>query len=87
MATVTLGSNANNSLTALKFVPGVNGMAAADVASIDNLIRTDFTGILYLPGGRGIIQAKPGDYIGVDNKGWPIIVSAYSIANAAWTHT
>ena len=99
MATLTLGTNATTSLTALLFKPGANSMTAADVATIANAIKTDDavqgylngawsqTGLVYLPGGRGVIQMKPGDYIGVDNKGWPIVVSAYSIANGAWTHS
>ena len=46
-------------------------------------------GELYLPGGRGIIRLKPGDYIGVDHYGWPIVVSAESIADpsSSWAHS
>jgi hypothetical protein len=102
MATVTLGTNANNSLTALPFKPGLgSGMSAADIATINQLIiggnrssgraliggRFDSAGILYLPGEKGEIRMEPGDYIGVDNRGWPMVVRADSIASGAWTHT
>lgn len=102
MATSTLGTTANNSLTSLMFARGYNsGMAAADVATINNLIRDNVNtthprmggsyfsveGMLYLPRQRGMIKLEPGDYVGVDSQGWPIVVSANSIANAAWTHT
>jgi hypothetical protein len=100
MSTVTLGTNATNSLTALPFKPGLgSGMAAADIATIEQAIkgdnrsgpaiggRFDSAGILYLPADRGWIQCQPGDYIGVDNRGWPIVVRADSIASGAWTHT
>ncbi len=101
MATITLGTTANNSLSpALKFLPGWNsGMAAADEASIANAIKDDLTngnpvvkgafsynGVLFVPN-RGHLQILPGDYVGVDSQGWPILVSANSIANAAWTHS
>jgi hypothetical protein len=99
MATVTLGTNANNSLTALAFNPQA---AIADFASIEALIKQQAnpahyivpggfakSGTLYLPGGRGIIRLQPGDYIGVDHNGWPIVVSKESIADGStsWTHT
>lgn len=100
MATVTLGTNATTSLTALQFLPGLNsGMSAADIATINQLIkpanqiamprggRFDSSGILHLPGGEGYIQCKPGDYIAVDSRGWPIVVRADSAANGPWTHT
>lgn len=102
MATVTLGTNATTSLTALKFLPGFNsGMAAADIASINNLIKSQinltnplaggsyFTaeGVLYYPDQRGFVKLMPGDYVGVDSNGLPVWVSADSIANGPWTHT
>jgi len=43
-------------------------------------------GLLYVPN-RGILQVLPGDYVGIDSQGWPILVSKNSIANAAWTHS
>lgn len=96
MATKTLGTNAVNSLTAL--VEG-SGNSAADVASIALAIKDDringnpirpgaysLNGRLYIPN-RGSLLILPGDYVGVDNVGWPILVSANSIANGAWTHS
>lgn len=101
MATVTLGTTAQTSLTALKYLPGYgSGMLAADIATINNLIKDDINvahprwgggsfssnGILYVPN-RGPVQLYPGDYVGVDNEGFPIVVSKYSIANGNWVHT
>ena len=96
MATVTLGTTANNSLTALLSSPN---MVAVDLAQVVNLIKDDLNvahprmptawsqaGLLYVPN-RGILQVLPGDYVGIDSQGWPILVSKNSIANAAWTHS
>jgi hypothetical protein len=96
MATVTLGTNLTTSLTALSFS---GSMTAADVASITNGIKDDqvnglpifpgafsSTGLLYIPN-RGVLKVLPEDYVGFDNRGWPILVSKYSIANANWTHS
>lgn len=97
MSTVTLGTSATTSLTALAFQRG--GLAAADLATIYEGIKDDQVnthpifpgafssqGLLYIPN-RGILQVLPGDYVGIDSQGWPILVSANSIANAAWTHS
>lgn len=99
MATKTLGTTANNSLTALAFLQGIGSLAAADAAAINNAIKDDLnpahpiaggfsqgTGRLYVPN-RGQLVILPGDWVGVDSQGWPILVSANSIANAAWTHS
>ncbi len=101
MTTLTLGTNATSSLTALMMTPAP---VAADFATISQSIENDLTtgpqglgaalvgggwvqpGLLIIPN-RGILQVLPGDYVGVDSAGWPILVSAYSIANAAWTHS
>ncbi len=114
MATVTLGSNANNTLTAIRWIPG---MTVADFATIKALILNDgsqpggqlattapsakpvwpgalsSSGRLFVPN-RGVLQVLPGDYIGVDANGWPILVSANAIAGGttpsattSWTHT
>jgi len=40
-------------------------------------------GPLYIPGGRGVLIPHPGDVIAIDNTGWPILVSAASIAYSA----
>jgi len=101
MATITLGTNANNTLTAVAFSKGPATLSEADIATIaaaikwdgvnGNLIQPDSferTGLLYVPR-RGVLKVLPGDYVGVDSKGWPILVSSDSIAYAStsWTHT
>lgn len=99
MATVTLGTNATTSLTALAFLRGIGSLAAADVATLNNAIKDDLnvahpivggfsqsTGRLFIPN-RGQLIVRPGDYVGIDSQGWPILVSANSIANALWTHS
>jgi hypothetical protein len=95
MATSTFGTTANSSLTALLTS---RNMAAADIAAIANAIKDDlnvahpiypgaFSSLnqLYVPN-RGILQILPGDFVGVDSQGWPILVSANSIANSTWVH-
>ena len=94
MATVTLATNA-----VLTAMPYTYGMAAADAASIRLGIKNDKyplqpvfgrferNGLLYVPH-RGVLQMLPGDYVGFDSTGWPILVSAVAAATAAaWTHT
>lgn len=101
MATVLLGTNANNSLTALAFNTQA---AAADIAAIALGIKNDQIdiagahpvfpdafnkmGLLYVPN-RGILQVLAGDVVAIDNNGWPILVSADSIAygSSLWTVT
>lgn len=102
MATKTLGTSATTSLTALPFAFGYgSGMAAADIAAINNAIKYPTAanpvagggsfsadGLLYLPKSKGFIKLEPGDYIGVDAAtGWPIVVSALAIASGPWTHS
>jgi len=101
MATKTLGTTANNSLTAMLVAHG--GMAAADIATINQGIKYDggpegagnafpggwdlaSGGLLYIPR-RGVLKVMAGDYVAIDSQGWPVLVSANSIANAAWTHS
>lgn len=100
MATVTLGTTAQTSLTSLPFKHGYNsGMSAADIATIALAIKDDAVGLhpimgeafssngqLYIPR-RGFLKMLPGDYVGVDSQGWPILISANSIANGPWVHT
>lgn len=96
MATGTLGTNANNSLTSLI---NSGAMNTIDLAAIAQGVKNDLVngnpiwpgayaqnGLLYVPN-RGVLRVLPGDYVGIDSQGWPILVSANSIANAAWTHT
>jgi len=99
MSTLTLGTNATTSLTALAYLAGIGSMVPADQATIANAIKNDVNpahpiwpgafsanGLLFVPN-RGVLQMLPGDYVGVDDQGWPILVSANSIANGAWTHS
>lgn len=114
MATKTLGTNANNTLTAVQFS---KALSAADLATIQQAILNDMSidsgqaanaapsakpilpggfsasGLLYIPN-RGVLQCLPGDWIGIDANGWPILVSANAIAGGAapsavtsWTHS
>jgi len=96
MATATLGTPANNTLTAL---PMTGALAAADIAAIANAILNDLVngnpiwpgafaqnGLLYVPN-RGVLKVLPGDFVGVDTTGWPILVSKAAAATAAsWIH-
>ena len=101
MAVKTLGTTANNSLSpAIQFLPGYgSGISAADVATMALAIKNDLVngnpvfpqafssnGILYVPN-RGFLQMLPGDWVGVDSAGWPILVSKNSIATSNWVHT
>lgn len=101
MAVKTLGTNANNSITkALKFLPGYgSGMAPADIATLNNAILNDLNRLANVVGGsfsaggqlfvpnRGVLTILPGDWVGVDSRGWPILLSADTIANGPWTHS
>lgn len=103
MATVSVGTNANNSLTGLKFLPGYgSGMAAADIATISLGIKNDqinshpnvpeafsSNGLLYVPN-RGVLKMLPGDYVAFDTQsGWPILLSAraFSVGSSVWHHS
>lgn len=103
MATRTLGTTAQTSLTALAATPQP---VQADFATIANSIKDDgigsggggnpanpyiynsweLNGFLYIPN-RGRLIVYPGDWVGVDSQGWPVLISKNSIANAAWTHS
>lgn len=100
MATTTLGTNAATSLTSLKFLPGYgSGMAPADIAAINNAVKNDANPLAFITGGsfsaggqlfipnRGVLTVQPGDFVGIDSTGWPILVSANAIANGPWTVT
>lgn len=93
MATKTLGTTTTTILTAVQFA---KSLLAADVATIQQGIKDDkikvagqhpiyggdafsLSGQLYIPN-RGVLQMQPGDVVAVDNDGWPILVSASSIA-------
>ena len=96
MATSTLGTTLTTSLTSLVNNPVMN---VTDLATIVNGIKDDliithpvwpgaysYMDLLYVPN-RGVLKVLPGDYVGVDANGWPILVSAFSIATGGWTHT
>jgi hypothetical protein len=97
MSLGTLGTNANNSLTSIVWNPM---SPVADVAAIQAAIMTQNafqkiapgafsqSGRLAFPGRRGFILLQPGDYVGVDSHGWPVLVSNQAIAAAgsSWTH-
>lgn len=71
--------NPNNSLSAAG--PGVAGPQPPIGLAMTR------SGMLVIPE-RGILRMFPGDYIGVDGTGWPILVSARAAGTAsAWTHT
>lgn len=97
MATQTMGTSATNTLTALKYLRGIGSMNNTDLATINNAILDDLNvahprvrgafdsqGLLIIPN-RGVLKVLPGDLVGVDDEGWPVLVSAYSIANGNWT--
>ena len=101
MATITLGTNATTTLTAITFASSIS---AADFATIAQGIRNDkidvagshpilpdaFTrfGKLWVPN-RGYLDVLPGDVVAFDSDGWPILVSASSIGYAStdWAHS
>jgi hypothetical protein len=97
----TFGTTLTTSLSALVAGALTSNPAqdAADLSAIANAIKDDLNvahpimptawsqaNLLYVPN-RGILKVLPGDYVAVDSQGWPILVSANSIANAAWTHS
>jgi len=99
MATSTLGTAATTTLTAVPFSASAQSLAPADLATIVNSILNDqnpahplmptafsYMGLLYVPN-RGVLQVLPGDFVGVDGNGWPILVSKNSAAGASWVHT
>lgn len=101
MSTKTMGTSTTSGLNpAIKFLPGYgSGMSAADIGTMARAIKNDSTGLhgiwpeafsangkLYVPN-RGVLTILPGDWVGVDANGWPILVSAYSIATGGWSHS
>ena len=63
-----LASTANTTKNTYLAVPNVD----------ENWLQKN--GVLMFPGGRGQITLKPGDRVGVDSSGWPIVISAASLA-------
>lgn len=83
---------------------GQSGFLASDFAAIANAIKDDQiishpvdsgafmqNGMLFVPN-RGVLRVLPGDFVGVDARGWPILVSADAITPtgggpvSSWTH-
>ena len=69
----------------------------ADMATIAQAIKDDlnpahptwpgafsFDGILFVPN-RGNLVVRPGDVVVTDSRGWPILLSADTIANGPWS--
>lgn len=99
MATHTLTTSV--ALTCVAFSPAPGVLSQADLATISQLIKNDLSGsahptipgsfcregFLYVPRRSSQLQVFPGDVVAVDANGWPILVSAYSIATGGWTFT
>lgn len=102
MATRTFGTTGPTVLTSVAYN---TGLLPADVATIQQGIKDDkikvagqhpiyagdafsLSGMLYIPN-RGVLQCLPGDYVAIDNNGWPILVSGNSIAfgSTLWAHS
>jgi hypothetical protein len=103
MALLTGGTAATTTLKALKVdgAMGAGSSKAADVAAwnayakaqsaaagADYTTAFTLTGLLYLPGKRGVIQCIPGDYIMIDpTSGWPIVVTAQAVTGGGFVHS
>lgn len=94
--TNTLALNANITLSAITMNSPGSTAFANHLGDINNLIKGPNTGrsvsgaisngFLHIPG-RGDLKVLPGDVVAVDNLGWPILVSATSIANGTdWSY-
>lgn len=102
MATSTLGTNATTSIPLAMAYTTVLASGAdniADFTALANAILDDLqvshpilpgswskAGQLFIPN-RGWLKVLPGDWVAVDSRGWPILLSADTIANGLWTHT
>lgn len=99
MATNTFGTVATTSIVGMVWNPM---SPVADVAAIAAHIlgqgnpahpiapgAFSKSGRLAFPGRRGFILLQPGDYVGYDHFGWPVVVSNQSIAGASssWAHS
>lgn len=102
MALLTGGTSSTTVLSALKVAGnmGAAGTNLRDLGTLNNLIKTQGTyqriepasilpsGLLVLPGKRGVITCEAGDYIMVDPvSGWPIVVSATAITGGSFVHS
>jgi hypothetical protein len=98
MATQTLGTDSTTTSIPYALVASpVN--AIADIATVQQHILDDVDrahvsriwpgawskdGVLYVPN-RGFLKVLVGDVVGVDTRGWPILLSADTIANGPWS--
>lgn len=90
-----LASGASNiqdfaALLAAMFDDGVSplgGPASSRVQypGVSNKMGWSPNGLLFIPN-RGVLRALPGDWVGVDTRGWPILLSNDTITNGPWTH-
>ena len=61
--------------------------AKDDLGNAHSLLPGAFQGgQLFIPN-RGVLIVLPGDWVGVDSQGWPILVSKNSISSGPWTHS
>lgn len=67
-----------------------NGQNATQIAAFQNTIPNALSteGRLYVPN-RGFLKVYPGDWIGVDTFGWPVLISGRSLqsSTASWQHS
>ena len=102
--TLTAIAAASGGSTVNELIPGnFANISATDFATIQEAIKNDKintfpraqyaltrSGLLYVPN-RGVLQVLPGDWIGVDATGWPVLVGANAIASvspaSSWTHS
>lgn len=97
MALGTLGTTLTTSLQSINAFRA--DFSQTDIGNLAALIKDDQNpahpiwpgafennGLLYIPR-RGFLQVLPGDYVGVDANGWPILVSKNSIAGSGWSHS
>jgi hypothetical protein len=102
MALGTLGTTLTTSLSSLVFDGNSSGSipppSPLDFGNFAALVKDDANvahpiwpgafgpmGLLYVPN-RGVLKVLPGDYVGVDANGWPVLVSSYSVATGGWSH-
>lgn len=94
MALLTIGTNATTTLTGIQWN---SNTASADVAAINNAIKTQGTvqklvggfennGMLYVPNRRGPILLASGDWIIIGSTGMPFVMSSRGVV-ADFTHS
>lgn len=100
MALLTGGTTGTTVLAAQVFYHALVNTAPADLAAMAAKIKNDINsahpvmpgayasnGLLLIPN-RGTLKMRQGDYVMIDDRGWPILLSADTIANGtSWTHS